>query len=1535
MIFKMKKIPVVIVLLLKMLQCSAQLDGNFLIFNAHSNTCLGDILEGLVTCNPQSTRHQYRWTSENRIFNVAQKKCLGAGSKSEGNKLQWYICDAKSDLQKWECDDNLLFGLKNESLYLSVQKGTNLLTLSKDPGDEGKWTIHGTLQSICSRPYEELYTLSGNAFGHPCHFPFNYKNHWYANCTIKDSSTNRLWCATDTEYDVNQLWGYCPTQQIEYWIKNPRTGVYYQVNEDSALTWYQARKSCQQQGGDLLSITEPHEQTFISGAVPYITEPHEQTFISGAVPYITEPHEQTFISGAVPYITEPHEQTFISGAVPYITEPHEQTFISGAVPYITEPHEQTFISGAVPYITEPHEQTFISGLFQKESLLLWIGLNSLDVLSGWHWINRQPLRFLKWLSGQPSFKPGHSCGVINQHYSKWSTDICSAKHGYICQRGISTPTVPPVVHTGYCHSPWIPYSGHCYFLNRIKRTWLDARDACRREGGDLLSILNTEEQSFIISQLGYLKTDELWIGFNDLKTPMLFEWSDHSSVPFAWWDVNEPSHNAALKEDCVLMTGEEGKWADNICQQKYGYICKKKTNLNPSTNDTVVKSPGCKPGWSRYGFYCYLAGPTTKTFEEAKQMCATIGSYLADIANRVENAFLVSLIGARPEKHFWIGLSNQRDRHTFEWTNANNVLFTHFNAGMPGGKQGCVAMTTGLLAGLWDVLSCTDKEKYICKQNAEGLVTTAAAPTSPAATCSEGWSPLPNRDYCFKLFEVQHKEAKTWSEARDFCMEAGGDLLSIHSDSDIQEDTLLTGYELSAWIGYSIQDPTVGYVWSDGSSTSYESWKEGQPRNLNNMENCVELTYRQWENKAKWNGLQCEDRRNWICEIQKGETPKEVNITSKSYNRTEDGWIIFKGYQYYIHDTSLTMEEARWFCKHRHGDLVVINDEEERVFLWHQALKIRDDIYIGMNIDRDKSFMWMDGSPVVFQIWAPNQPAFVNNEENCVKMTWYSGLWESEYCGNKQNFVCKRSGLIPVNSTAGPTEPTIGGCDPHWVKFEKKCYKIVLDVKTWSEARSYCRRLGGDLSSVHNRLQQAFLTSRMNDSTPDLWLGFSDFASFRTFRWTDGSPVSFTCWAKGHPTRLIMRPWSHSLSFMESYEPPQTCVVIGAKRSPELGKWMSKDCSETNGFICSRTLDDFIMPSPTELPKAFIKLGSSSYMVVQSTLTWEEAKHHCEAEGAYLASIRDTIAQSYIELQTHKFGQPMWIGLNSDETGGYFHWIDNWHLTLEKWDYSEPKMGHPCVYVDVNGKWRTSHCNQTYYSLCKKSADIAQNPLSGYPGMCPELTDEEPKMIWLSYKENCYAFITSKESWNTASQICMTRGANLVSIIDPPEGKFVENYISLLSNSASNFWIGLFKTHEGHWLWQDNSVLDYINWNDFNDDFYYYYNEYDTCAWISGSTKHWEKYNCEDRASFICKAAKVITPTTETTLTGDGKSQRAFVGFSVIAMVAVLCVLVGLAYFYYRWSHSNHTGASMSGDPLHYSIVESVPEEENLNTLVK
>lgn len=59
------------------------------------------------------------------------------------------------------------------------------------------------------------------------------------------------------------------------------------------------------------------------------------------------------------------------------------------------------------------------------------------------------------------------------------------------------------VEHGYCSNHWIPYDGHCFHLNRAPQTWFNAQKECRKEEGDLVSIRNVEDQSFVISQLGY------------------------------------------------------------------------------------------------------------------------------------------------------------------------------------------------------------------------------------------------------------------------------------------------------------------------------------------------------------------------------------------------------------------------------------------------------------------------------------------------------------------------------------------------------------------------------------------------------------------------------------------------------------------------------------------------------------------------------------------------------------------------------------------------------------------------------------------------------------------------------------------------------------------------------------------------------------------------------------------------------------------------------------------------------------------------
>uniref|UniRef100_A0A4W5L1V1 Macrophage mannose receptor 1 n=1 Tax=Hucho hucho TaxID=62062 RepID=A0A4W5L1V1_9TELE len=1295
----------------------------FLIYNQDHNKCVVAVSASQVTvapCDHTSQNQQFRWASQSRLLSISLKLCLGAQDLKDWVKVLLFPCDEKSDLQYWQCKNETLFGLKDKELHLNYgNRNEKNMMIYQGSGTWSRWKMYGTQKDLCSKGYQEVFTLGGNAFGSPCQFPFQFGEKWYAECTLQGRSDGQLWCATETDYNKAKKWGFCPSKSSSGWDSDPVTGVLYQRNTQSVLTWHQARKSCQQQGADLLSIVELHEQTYISGL--------------------------------------------------------------------------TNILGTS----------------------LWIGLNSLDFEAGWQWSNGNPFRYLNWAPGEFNY-----CNFFELVQMP-------------CNTRLTTPDQPT-----FCTSHWIPYAGHCYYLQRTKKMWRDALAACHKDGGDLASIHNIEEQSFIISQSGYTATDELWIGLNDQRNALLFEWTDRSHVTFSYWQTGEPSHGANLQEDCVLIRGKDGKWADNLCEKTYGYICKKKASTKPVAGTPEEDSPGCKLGWIRYGSYCYNIGSETKTFDDAKQTCQQSDSILVDVADRYENAFLVSLVGLRPEKYFWTGLSNMADVDTFKWTASSEVKFTHFNVGMPDRKQGCVAMKTGMFAGLWDVVSCSNKEKYICKKMAEGVTSTMAPPTTPALSCPSGWSPAAKRNVCYKLHKKVTENKKSWSEAREFCKAIGGDLMSIHSATDLNSSP----YHSSdgAWIGLSNLDPNAGFVWADGSAFGYENWGFGEPNNYNDNEKCAEV---QFYYGRHWNDRHCDAYNDWICEIRKGVTPKPPPTQVEPvYNTTKDGWIEYNDTQYFFNTENLPMDEARAFCKKNFGDLVVITAESERKFIWKQISRGSEgQYYIGMTVGLDKSFSWLDGSPVVYTAWDQNEPNFANNDENCV--TIYKSMGTSDPRG-----IWGCSGISLQNS----------------------------DKKPWQEARTYCINHGGNLASVLSEKEQAFLTTQMLGNPQDIWIGLNDVNWEMRFLWTDGRGVSYTNWAKGHPTSVPDGRYSFSEEVFD-------CVVLVGSSQKQTGMWKVEDCLVSRGFICKRNIDSqIVVPATTVSTKTFYKLGNDSFKLVVQKMNWDEARRQCKADDAEMASILNPITQAFITMQSHKYNEPMWIGLNNNLTEGRFKWVDNWPLSYTKWGEDEPKNNMACVYMDTDAKWKTGDCSNTYSSLCKRSPDIAPSQPPQLPGNCPE---PKKRKTWVPFRGYCYAFLNSVvDNWAHATVECLRMGASLVSIEDPLEASFIQENLELLQDGSKSFWIGMHKSHEGDWMWIDNSVVDYTNWKQGMP------KSGEQCVEIQSDSGLWSTNSCNRYKSYICKTAKA--PLVE-------EAPHGYAGIAV-AVVLVIITVVGLGAFLLR-----------------------------------
>ena len=104
--------------------------------------------------------------------------------------------------------------------------------------------------------------------------------------------------------------------------------------------------------------------------------------------------------------------------------------------------------------------------------------------------------------------------------------------------------------------------------------WENARAKCLSYGGDLVSIANASEQTFLATQARQYTREHFWIGLNDLANETVFEWSNKMNVTFKNWAYKEPN-DFKSNEDCVEFYYSYPRWNDNDCKKEFSYICRR------------------------------------------------------------------------------------------------------------------------------------------------------------------------------------------------------------------------------------------------------------------------------------------------------------------------------------------------------------------------------------------------------------------------------------------------------------------------------------------------------------------------------------------------------------------------------------------------------------------------------------------------------------------------------------------------------------------------------------------------------------------------------------------------------------------------------------------------------------------------------------------------------------------------------------------------------------------------------------------------
>lgn len=153
------------------------------------------------------------------------------------------------------------------------------------------------------------------------------------------------------------------------------------------------------------------------------------------------------------------------------------------------------------------------------------------------------------------------------------------------------------------------YNGHCYKIVDTGTTWGQARAACERQGGHLVTITSSQEQSVVASLLRNKgRKNNYWLG--GLKSGSRWQWITGESFSYSHWSAGQPD-NFQGRENCLSMYRNRnpyaynnlGEWndaaPDGVCNNEpffgaanFGYICEWDSDPNANTNSVDGRLKG-------------------------------------------------------------------------------------------------------------------------------------------------------------------------------------------------------------------------------------------------------------------------------------------------------------------------------------------------------------------------------------------------------------------------------------------------------------------------------------------------------------------------------------------------------------------------------------------------------------------------------------------------------------------------------------------------------------------------------------------------------------------------------------------------------------------------------------------------------------------------------------------------------------------------------------------------------------------------------
>ncbi|XP_069791495.1 lymphocyte antigen 75 isoform X2 [Narcine bancroftii] len=1064
---------------------------------------------------------------------------------------------------------------------------------------------------------------------------------------------------------------------------------------------------------------------------------------------------------------------------------------------------------------------------------LWIGLNQLNVAGGWQWSDGTPLVFVNWDDGLlGSFHlEESSCATMNFKPDHWQTSSCAARLPFVCKKPFNQTRLESVDSWKYirteCEADWLAYNGFCFYMPEKVLNWDDADRSCKSIESDLISIHMLADVELVVTTLHEAVESEVWTGLRSNSFPALFNWSDGSTVTFTYWDRDEPNVPFNTTKHCVSYSGKWGRWKFENCDTKLKYVCKKPGKIR---NETSLSDLGCpqNENWERHRNYCYKVDSTEVGFDSKCHLT---------VKNRFEQEFLNSLMAkhtSESDQYFWLSLEDKNGTGEYTWSTKNNenepVTYTNWNKFQPGFPGGCVVMAAGKFLGRWEVGNCrTLKAKSICKKRiGNETETEEELPTGP---CPSGWHTNTEIHHCYKIFHHERVARKrTWEEAERFCEALGAHLPSFaHNDEMLYLHNLLRKTitnERWFWVGLNKRNPDSkgSWGWSDGRPVSLVVLPVEFKEDDYAIRDCAAFQTQKplWhtfmiEIRKKFDyhlmPFYCDIKLEWVCQIPKGVKLRTPDWYVPDGQSIHGPTVVIDGNEYwFVNKSLLTYQEANLYCARNDSKLAAVTSKP--------AIKM-----IKTHLQKHFPLLpkwWVktiDYGVMNRYFLSPHDfyhrfLSFHNHYKDCWFITPYYGGWREFHelidCFKHLPFICQKLNISSLEPWSPETRDHDSPCTGDWIPFGDNCYNFIkLRYLSWEAGQRFCQSLGGNLPTIANSVEQDFIVSRLPSMPKKLWLGMQSTSGIGNNKWVTGRPVDYTNWLS-YEMELDLE--------LDLFNIDKRCtILLNEPNTPFIGKWDFVPCDDEQFTVVCQKHQGSVNETATPVLNDTLNFLNHTYIIIKKNLTWEESLTECQKNDYKLVSITDPYHQAFLTVTVNTRGHPMWIGLYSQDDGLHYRWSDGRHATYSHWSTDDPAPTDNCVYMDIDGYWKTLGCDSVLEGvICHiHQKEEEQEMIDRETVRCPHKIQGA---LWIPFRNNCYSFpiYPGKPSFFQESSfhaMCknLDPRSKPLTIRSEEENNFIVEQLNI--HSYLYKWVWLSVLYNGNrMMWYDGSYVYFSNW---------------------------------------------------------------------------------------------------------------------------